>query len=146
MPIKDATIYPPYWKQFSEYIRFERAGNQCEECGVENGKIGARGRDGIFLTENEVHGLNSDVGLALFGDDFNWKFTKIVLTVAHLDHEGGCCRCKEETGRKCAKPDHVLALCQRCHLTLDMPKHIANRQATLAGQKDAVRGLLQLQK
>lgn len=36
MPIKDASIYPKYWKQFSAYIRFERAGGKCEVCGVEN--------------------------------------------------------------------------------------------------------------
>lgn len=110
MPIKDPTIYPPYWKQFSKYIRFERAENSCEKCDRKNGDLSA-------------------------------KFTIVVLTVAHLDHEGGPCDCKQTTGRKCARPDHVLALCQACHLALDLPKHIENRRISLMETRDARRSL-----
>lgn len=141
MPIKDQKIYPPYWKQFSLYIRVERAGNKCEKCNVENYAVGARDRNGVFRTEDEIEGLNSDVGEHLFGSDFNWKFTKIVLTVAHLDYEGGICQCRRRTGLKCATPSHVLALCQRCHLSMDMPHHLANRRKTLGARKDAGRRL-----
>lgn len=50
MPIKDQSIYPPYWKQFSLYIRKERAGDECEwpDCGAVNGEFGRVGRDGVW--------------------------------------------------------------------------------------------------
>ena len=35
MPL-DYSEYPDKWKEISEYIRFERAGNKCETCGVPN--------------------------------------------------------------------------------------------------------------
>lgn len=40
MPIKpeNKARYPSDWKQISERIRFERAGNKCEWCGAENYK------------------------------------------------------------------------------------------------------------
>ncbi len=110
MPIKDPTIYPPYWKQFSQYIRFDRAKNRCEKCGIENKTVNPRG-------------------------------SLVVLTVAHLDDVEGVCDCKERTSRKCARPDHVLALCQACHLAMDLPKHIENRRNSLMQQRDAGRSL-----
>jgi hypothetical protein len=113
MPIKDQSIYPPYWKQFSLYIRKERAKDRCEQCTARNGYL--------RVTTGRI--------------------TKIVLTVAHLDYDGGPCDCKARTGRKCARPNHVKALCQRCHLAMDMPHHIANRQKSLAEKKDAGRHL-----
>lgn len=109
----DKRKYPPYWSQFSKHIRFERAGNKCEECGIENGTMNARG-------------------------------AKVVLTVAHLDHDGGVCDCRRRTGRKCARPDHVKAMCQRCHLALDKPAHVAVRRKNLIRKKDQGRGLLNL--
>lgn len=111
MPIKDQSIYPPYWKQFSLYIRKERAEDKCEWCFVQNGDLSKRG-------------------------------TTIVLTVAHLDNEGGICDCKARTGLKCANPAHVQALCQACHLRLDLPKHIENRRQSLMESRDSQRTLL----
>jgi len=69
--------YPKDWKQISLRIR-ERAGNKCEDCGVENYSI----RNG----------------------------SKIVLTVAHLDH----------TPENCAD-ENLRAWCQRCHNRYDAP-------------------------
>lgn len=140
MPIKDQTIYPPYWKQFSLYIRKERAADKCEwpECGAVNGEFGRVGRDGRWRSERDIHGLNSDVGFSLYND---LSVSRVVLTVAHLDNDGGVCDCKLRSGRKCAKPDHVLALCQKHHLQLDLPHHIANRRRGIMEAKDAARGL-----
>lgn len=44
MPIKpeNKKRYPKNWKQISEYIRFNRAQNKCEVCGVPNYAIGYR--------------------------------------------------------------------------------------------------------
>ncbi len=140
MPIKDPTIYPPYWKQFSEYIRFDRAAGLCEQCRAPNGMWKA-----IWSIDGDQSvGYFENCNDASLDEDFAFlvrKPTLIVLTVAHLDHAGGVCDCKERTGRKCARPNHVLALCQACHLAMDLPKHIENRRATLRDQRDARRAL-----
>jgi hypothetical protein len=149
MPI-DYSLYPGYWKQFSEYIRFERAGNKCEQCKVPNGEFISRGHiaAGIpFWHDDKDGSVYNALNGELLGRARDYELeiereSKIVLTVAHLDHDGGICDCKARTGRKCARADHCLALCQACHLRLDLPKHIAVRQKTLAIQKDAARPLL----
>lgn len=49
----------------------------------------------------------------------HWKTgSRVVLTVHHIDFD------KENN-----KPYNLLALCQRCHLKLDMPMKIKNRTA-----------------
>lgn len=112
MPIKDQSIYPPYWKVFSKYIRFERADGKCEVC------------------------------LAVNYADHPETGSKVVLTVAHLDADGDACRCQDETGFLCAKPSHCKAMCQRCHNRYDRPKRNLNAQRTLTDRKDAERRLL----
>lgn len=145
-------IYPPYWRQFSEYIRFVRAGGKCERCGAPNGEIVERG----YLDAGKETPVWWDEGAtydARSGKFLGWyrsyeivltRLSKIVLTVAHLDHRGGVCQCKRIFGVKCAKPSHVLALCQSCHLSLDRPKHLAVQAKNRALKKDAQRGLLNL--
>lgn len=44
-------------------------------------------------------------------------FTKVVLTVAHVDHD--------KTNNRFV---NLKALCQRCHLGHDLKQHIANRK------------------
>ncbi len=63
MPIRpeNKLRYPKNWKQISERIRFERANNKCEKCGVENYK---------------PHPITG---------------SKVILTVAHLDHRPENC-------------------------------------------------------
>jgi len=80
MPIRpeNKARYPRDWKQISLRIR-ERAGNKCEDCGVENYSI----REGV----------------------------KIVLTVAHLDHQPENCA-----------DENLRAWCQRCHNRYDAPE------------------------
>lgn len=92
MPIRpeNKDRYPKDWKQISLRIR-ERAGQKCEDCGVENYSI----RDG----------------------------SKIVLTVAHLDH----------TPENCAD-ENLKAWCQRCHNRYDAPMRRAGiKQRKRAG-------------
>lgn len=60
-----------------------------------------------------------------------------MLTVAHLDAIGDICRCEDASRRKCARPAHVAALCQGCHLIYDIERHKFNRRrsrAAAAGQ------------
>lgn len=141
--------YPLYWKQFSEYIRFERAKNKCERCGAVNGEIVERGYlKGKSVYQNgdgEVFDAKNGefIGLIHSYDLDLRKASKIVLTVAHLDHAGGVCRCKWIYGFKCAKPLHVRALCQSCHLSLDRPHHLAVQAKNRRIKKDKKRGLFE---
>lgn len=101
MPI-DYSKYPPNWKtEIRPYI-LKRAKNCCEECGFENGlKVLSYKEDGRTFW---VHGLFGD----LVPD--NHKEVKVVLTVAHLDHD--------ESNHEVSY-DRLKAMCQLCHLRYD---------------------------
>jgi hypothetical protein len=96
MPIKpeNKAKYPKDWKLISASIR-ERAGNRCEgspdfpDCHAENGK------------PHPVTG------------------SKVVLTVAHLDHQPENC-----------DPTNLKAWCQRCHLHYDKKHHAETAYAS----------------
>ncbi|HWK58717.1 MAG TPA: hypothetical protein VNQ80_15345 [Parapedobacter sp.] len=45
--------------------------------------------------------------------------TKVVLTIAHLDHD---------KSNADVLDDRLRALCQACHLKYDLPRHIENRK------------------
>ena len=89
MPIKpeNRARYPKDWRCIADAIR-ERAGQRCEgsphypDCRAQNG---------------EPH---PETG------------SRVVLTVAHLDH----------TPENC-EPENLKAMCQRCHLTYDAKHH-----------------------
>lgn len=83
--------YPTDWEEIRARI-LERADNRCEFCGVVNHSLVKRKTD---------------------------KLTKIVLTIAHLDHD-------KENHK--VTDDRLKALCQKCHLQLDMPHHVNNRK------------------
>ena len=80
----------------------ERAGGRCEFCGAENYK------------PNPVTG------------------SKVVLTVAHLDHNP----------QNCAD-ENLKALCQRCHLNYDA-KHHARNAATTRHKRKLENGQIEL--
>jgi len=91
--------YPRDWPTISLRIRSERAGWFCEclgECGR---------HDGWCL---ERHGRPHSV-----------TSSRVVLTVAHLDH----------TPENC-DPDNLRAMCQRCHLAYDRHHHAETRRQT----------------
>lgn len=102
MPIKPENRhrYPPNWREISIGIRQGRAGGRCEQCGVPNG----------IWRNNATGQWTEDVGLAdawmLDGD----HLARIVLTVAHLDHDP-----------RHNDPSNLKALCQRCHNRHDAP-------------------------
>ena len=89
MPIRpeNKARYPRDWKRIADAIR-ERAGQCCEgspaypDCRAKNG---------------EAHPVTG---------------SKVVLTVAHLDHTPEHC-----------DPQNLKALCQRCHLNYDAKHH-----------------------
>lgn len=114
--------YPKDWKQISEHIRFVRAGNKCEVCGLENGKVGWRVSDGTFYTAEEfaedyINPTHEDELSRIVGR--NQKEIVIVLTVAHLDHTPENC---DESNLK--------AMCQRCHNRYDAPHRKVNARKT----------------
>lgn len=84
MPIRpeNKIRYPKNWPEISKRIRFERAENKCEKCGAEN------------------YNPHPDTG------------SKVILTVAHLDHTPEHC-----------DDENLMAMCQRCHLRYDAHHH-----------------------
>jgi hypothetical protein len=103
--------YHPKFSLISRLVRFKRAGNKCEWCGVPNHTWIYRydnGRKWDYMPE----GHEADA-LALDG----YKFTRIVLTTAHLDHN-------KHNNRFW----NLAALCQKCHLGHDRNRHIDKRK------------------
>jgi hypothetical protein len=107
MPIRPENkhLYPPDWPVISEGIRFTRAGGQCEcegECGRETHAGRCPNRHG-----QPAYGTGS----------------KVILTVAHLNHEPSDCR-----------PENLKAMCNGCHLHYDRDHHAQTRAATRAAE------------
>lgn len=125
MPIRpeNRARYPKDWPAISQRIR-EKAGQQCEWCGVPNHQLGAW----VEGAWHVAHALGSgDLDgpregrehPCHHGEHVVWaRVVRIVLTVAHLDH----------TPENCAD-ENLKALCQRCHNRYDMPMRRAGMQA-----------------
>lgn len=90
----DYKKYCSDWKLRSRFIRFYRANNRCEVCGAKN-----------YRTHPETG-------------------SKVILTVAHLDHDISN-----------NSFFNLKAMCQRCHLKYDAKHHARSRkQSKLKGQ------------
>lgn len=134
MPIKkeNRALYPPR-KEWAA-IRAEvlaREGNACKFCGAPNGEIILRDFEENWYLYKDASDFNSVVGLALFGEDSNP--VKIVLTIAHLDHD------PTNNGEPGNRPN-LAALCQLHHLRYDAKHHAANARKT----RNARRGFIEL--
>jgi hypothetical protein len=105
MPTK--AKYPDDWKAVSRFVRHERAGGRCE-C------------------EGQC-GLHTTTGRCVERDGEKAKFAKgkVVLTTAHT------CTCDP----LCSNPAHLLAMCNRCHLRLDIDLHMKNAAKTREKKK-----------
>lgn len=133
MPINYAE-YHPKWSLISRLIRFKRAENKCEQCGRVNYVVDR------FLPTGGGHLLANSGDYQI--SHYNWgpeadtykkakahcdklnaspdglgKWSVVVLTVAHLDHD--------KTNNRF---DNLAALCQKCHLSHDSAQHVANRK------------------
>lgn len=113
MPI-DYKRYPPNWKTEIVPAVLKRAENKCECCGLENKQI-VFAID-LWVKENGRYKKRS----IWFGDQRDaqreskdsgqmWP-VKVVLTIAHLDHD--------ETNHNVTL-DRLKAMCQLCHLRYD---------------------------
>lgn len=104
--------YPPNWKTEIRPAVLARAKDCCEECQAPNYALIYRPIKGKSDWILAPEGHESDA-MALDGV----KFSKIILTIAHLDHD----KLNHDV-----KLDRLQALCQRCHLKYDLNRHINN--------------------
>lgn len=121
MPI-NYSEYPDDWKQISEYIRFVRANNKCETCGVPNYEL-------IYRPEsNDKWELAPEGHLADAIALDGVKFSKIVLTVAHIKPDKHDVRFNIDKYDPEDEENNLVAECQRCHLKRDGQLHAMNRK------------------
>jgi hypothetical protein len=105
--------YPPNWKEIRARI-LERDQNKCKFCDVPNNAFIYRPYKKRKEWRLMPDGHEAD---AMVFDGI--KFTKIVLTIAHLDHD----KLNHDV-----KDERLAALCQRCHLLYDLDRHISKRK------------------
>lgn len=110
----DYKQYPANWKTEIRPTILHRDDNKCKFCGVENHEIIHRYGAGINDWEYWPIGMESEVW-ALDGK----KSTRIVLTIAHLD--------QDKTNNEY---ENLAALCQKCHLGIDLKHHMSNARNT----------------
>jgi hypothetical protein len=109
----DYNKYPPNWKEIRQEI-LKRANNKCEFCGLENHSLVYSGKH-----NNKRMWLRNLYDINKYFDLFSdMKIVKVVLTIAHLDHD-------EENWN--VKNDRLAALCQLCHLKYDKEEHEKRR-------------------
>ncbi|MDQ1089011.1 hypothetical protein QE390_003557 [Siphonobacter sp. SORGH_AS 1065] len=115
MPV-DYKKYHPKWSLISRLIRFNRAGNCCEFCGVKNEALIVRnGSNYRYATDDET-AIFLDyrtAGIKYWQALKKVGLTRIILTVAHLDRN-------IENNRF----NNLKSLCQYCHLNYDRPENI----------------------
>ena len=120
MPI-DYKEYPADWHEISLRIRYERARGRCEKCGLTHNALILRLGHGRCraLTDTErdwIHERMRSGDTEIKAVKF-LGFTRVVLTVAHLNH------IKDDVSE-----ENLKALCQSCHLKLDLSRHMYNRR------------------
>lgn len=104
MPIRPENKgrYPSNWAEISKRIRFERARGRCE-C---EGECGRMAHAGSRCASRHL-------------ERSPYTGTRVILTVAHLDH----------TPENCGD-DNLKAMCQGCHLHYDREHHAQSRAKT----------------
>lgn len=134
MPI-DYSKYSKNWNLISRFIRFYRAKNKCEICGVQNYGIGYRENGEFIPIAGNVYADYAGQGLSYpslqpmtyseakdiadFENEYDTegrKYIVIVLTVAHLDHDINN-----------NSFFNLKAMCQKCHNSYDKSYRRSNR-------------------
>lgn len=115
MPI-DYKRYPQNWKTEIVPAVLKRAGNCCEFCHLPNGAqvwsvpFTLKAEDGKYKSRR-IWFSNIDDAFREASDTILIDPVKVVITVAHLDHD-------EENHK--VTIDRLRALCQACHLRYDV--------------------------
>lgn len=125
MPI-DYSKYPPNWKKEIVPRILERDGHCCQFCGVPNKSIvfstslAIRDTDGRYKNKKVWFSNRGDVQRLIGKNSMqhHCKEVKVVLTIAHLDHD-------EENHD--VDDDRLAALCQWCHLNYDAKEKYRRR-------------------
>jgi len=128
----DPADYPSDWKDVSRAIR-DRSRGRCEcrrECGVNHAEENALQ---IARSDVPVPPLEQDVGRCGRWNGDALGGYRVVLTVAHLWR--GPCAEHAAARVKCGDPDHLKAMCQRCHLAYDREHHVAAARRTRHARK-----------
>lgn len=115
MPVDYSTYHPEWFTRIRPAI-LERAGEKCESCGVENGRHIVRSSENPerylyfdFSVEYTYTYPNGRwIKLSEVPEEYSGDPIKVVLTVAHLDHDKGN-----------NAYENLRAWCQRCHLNYD---------------------------
>ncbi|MDJ1500487.1 hypothetical protein [Xanthocytophaga agilis] len=104
MPI-DYKDYHPKWTLIRRLI-LKRASNKCESCGADNHELHPKSIETIttpdIFTGEELTTVTG---------------TKVILTIAHLDHDV-----------KNNRFNNLKALCQACHLNYDREDNIQRKK------------------
>ncbi len=134
MPI-DYSKYPPNWKAEIVPRILDRAEDCCEQCGVPNKAmltsipIHVRDDNGRYKLKRFWITDPTDVArMRPFSYESMIKGIRVVLTIAHLDHD--------ETNHA-VSDDRLMAMCQYCHLNYD-----ASEKYRRACEKSPQRSLL----
>ena len=115
MPI-DYSKYPKDWKTVIVPAILKRANNKCEVCGLKNKQViyscpiksmNGKGRYNIYNIWITSKGDLIRLKPLLYGE---YKKVRVVLTIAHLDHD-------EHNNQ--IQYDRLKAMCQKCHLAYD---------------------------
>ncbi|HEX4612997.1 MAG TPA: hypothetical protein VH092_32705 [Urbifossiella sp.] len=116
MPIRPENRgrYPDDWPLITEWVKFTRAGGQCE-CVGECGRGTHRGR------------CPNRHGQPAYGTG-----SRVILTTAHLDHV------PENCDRLPVKKSNLRAMCNGCHLHYDKEHHAETAKATRAAELAAM--------
>lgn len=108
--------YPKNWKKEIVPAILNRAGNCCEECGLPNHSsvwaitFDIKNEQGRYVQRSIWFRVQSDALRECKGVEYRCREVRVVLTVAHLDHD--------ESNHD-VKLDRLKALCQACHLRYD---------------------------
>lgn len=115
----DYKDYPPDWKEIRDRILL-RAKNKCEFCGLKNRtRVYKSNREYVYDGDQLHYNSLISMGYSIQKALRELNLTEIVLTIAHLDHD----KLNHDV-----KDDRLAALCQKCHLQYDLPRHINNRK------------------
>ena len=121
--------YPPNWDEIRSRI-IARAGNRCEgspkypDCRLLNGSIilrekGGKVRDASLQELDMIYAKVKRGVCNLAGSIKFHGFTRVVLTVSHVNHD------KENHD---VKDEDLKLNCQACHLSRDLAHHVENRK------------------